>query len=324
MARPRVFISSTYYDLRQIREEIERFIKELGYDAVRHEAGVVPYHKSEKLEKSAYREVEISDIVVFVIGSRFGAESAESSSNSISQVELKRALEHDIPVYVFIEKGAYNEYSTYIANKKLLDFKPRYVDDIRVYKFMEEIYSLPRNNPVTPFETARDITEFLRAQWAGLFQRLLKEQSRTSELRLLDEMNATAKTLRDMVDYLSSKDSERDDAIKSILSINHPVFKRIAEVTKTRYRVFFTNKEEFDRWITSRGWLSVDKLMLDEDSVAEWTSEHYSGGYLKLSHEIFDSSGNLISMQQSEWNDDWLKFVERPVPPSEDDDDIPF
>ncbi len=32
MAKPRVFISSTYYDLRHIRNDLDGFIKELGYE----------------------------------------------------------------------------------------------------------------------------------------------------------------------------------------------------------------------------------------------------------------------------------------------------
>jgi hypothetical protein len=34
MAKPRVFISSTYYDLKHLRSSIENFIDQLGYEAV--------------------------------------------------------------------------------------------------------------------------------------------------------------------------------------------------------------------------------------------------------------------------------------------------
>ncbi|HDI3138782.1 TPA: DUF4062 domain-containing protein, partial [Vibrio cholerae] len=37
MAKPRIFISSTYYDLKHIRSDLERFISEQGYDAVLNE-----------------------------------------------------------------------------------------------------------------------------------------------------------------------------------------------------------------------------------------------------------------------------------------------
>lgn len=31
MAKPRVFISSTFYDLRQVRQDLDQFIMSLGY-----------------------------------------------------------------------------------------------------------------------------------------------------------------------------------------------------------------------------------------------------------------------------------------------------
>jgi hypothetical protein len=37
MAKPRIFVSSTFYDLRQIRSDLERFIKEIGYEPVLNE-----------------------------------------------------------------------------------------------------------------------------------------------------------------------------------------------------------------------------------------------------------------------------------------------
>lgn len=40
--RPRVFVSSTYYDLRIVRADLERFIKEMGYEAVLYEKAIFP------------------------------------------------------------------------------------------------------------------------------------------------------------------------------------------------------------------------------------------------------------------------------------------
>lgn len=52
MAKPRVFISSTFYDLRQIRADIDQFLRGLGYDAIRNEEGSIPYGKDERLEEN--------------------------------------------------------------------------------------------------------------------------------------------------------------------------------------------------------------------------------------------------------------------------------
>lgn len=43
MAAPRAFISSIYYDLRHVREDVGNFIKSLGYEPVIHEHGDIAF-----------------------------------------------------------------------------------------------------------------------------------------------------------------------------------------------------------------------------------------------------------------------------------------
>jgi hypothetical protein len=93
MARPRIFISSTFYDLRQIREDIDRSLKELGYEPIRHETGAIAYGRDERPEAGAYREVDLCDVLVAVIGGRYGSDSRVNPGSSITQTEIKRALE---------------------------------------------------------------------------------------------------------------------------------------------------------------------------------------------------------------------------------------
>lgn len=51
MAIPKVFISSTYYDLKQERDNIARFIKDLGYEPIMHERAGVTYTQNEPVGK---------------------------------------------------------------------------------------------------------------------------------------------------------------------------------------------------------------------------------------------------------------------------------
>jgi len=321
MAKPRVFISSTFYDLRQVREDLERTIRELGYEPVRNETGNIPYSKEDRLETSAYREIELCDIIVAIIGGRFGTESSDQPGYSISQVELKRALDQGIQVFIFIERGVLSEFSTYQLNKTNKGTKYRFVDNSRIYEFIEEIHKLPRNNPIAPFEIAADITEYLRAQWAGMFQRFLKEQKRLSEMRVLEEMNSVAKTLKELVTFLTEERKNKDEAIKSILLVNNPVFRRLAELTNTPYRVFFSNFAEMKSWLTSRGWTRIDSDEWDPDSNDEWS--HPKHGYIKFIIDIFDEN-KLKSFDVNEWQDDWITLVKKSEPPELTDDDVPF
>jgi hypothetical protein len=320
MARPRVFISSTFYDLRQVREDLERFIKELGYEPVRNETGAVPYEKSEKLETAAYREVELCDIIVSIVGGRFGSESRDDPGYSISQAELRRALERGIQVFIFVERNVLSEFATYQLNKGSKEIKYVFVDNVKVYDFVEQLHKLPRNNPIATFETSTDIVDYLRSQWAGLFQRFLQEQKRLSEVRVFEEMNSTAKTLRELVTYLTEERANKDDAIRNILLASHPVFRQFAELTDTPYRVFFTNQDELNAWLKTRGWTLIDPEHWDDGSYAEWGNPNK--GYIKLTTDLFDDNGRLKVFTEDEWYPNWLEKIEPETP--DDDDEVPF
>ena len=307
MARPRVFISSTFYDLRQVRSDIERFIRELGYEPVQHETGAVPYSKQERLESGAYREIELSDIIVFITGGKYGTESKEEPGYSISQVELKRALERGIQVFIFVENSVLNEYDTYKLNKKSKNIRYSSVNDVRVFEFLQELYSLRSNNPISRFEIASDITNFLKEQFAGLFHRFLQEQKRFEELQVLNEMNSVASTLKELVGFLTEERKNKDKAIKNILLANHPAFSRLATLTKTRYRVFFSKKSEMQGWLLSRGWKPVKKRHMDADSVVEWVNNKWDK-YLKFTTDLFDENERLLPQTADNWDDEWIRL----------------
>lgn len=325
MAAPRVFISSTFYDLRQVREDLEREIRELGYEPIRHETGRIPYSKDEKLESSAYREVELSDIIVSVVGGRFGTESADNPGLSISQAEIRRALDHGIQLFVFVEKSTLAEFSTYKLNKTTPGIKYRYADDVRVFEWIEVLYGLPQNNPIHGFETSADITQFLKKQWAGLFQRFLQDQRRAVQMRIIEEMNTTAKTLRELVTFLTEERKGTSDAINGILIVNHPAFLRFSQLVEAKYRVFFTTHDELSRWLAERGWTPVHGKDRDDDSVYEWVSAKKKQ-FIKLTHDIFDADGRLRVITAEDWDDDWVQLsaIQSDLTPSSDDDDVPF
>ena len=78
MAKPRIFVSSTYYDLRHIRASLETFISSLGYEPVLSEKGNIAYTHDGPLDESCYREAAGADILVMIIGGRYGSERSDS------------------------------------------------------------------------------------------------------------------------------------------------------------------------------------------------------------------------------------------------------
>jgi len=141
MAKPRVFVSSTYYDLKHVRSDIERFIHEQGYDAVLNEKGHIAYGSRDRLEDYCYKEINQCDILVSIIGGRYGCASTEE--HSVSNKELLEAINLGKQVYIFIDTAVATEYRTYQANKTLKGINYQAVDNVKVYEFIEEVYNLP-------------------------------------------------------------------------------------------------------------------------------------------------------------------------------------
>ena len=307
MAKPRVFVSSTFYDLRQVREDLKRFISGLGYESVLHEAGGIAYGKDDTPEAYLPHEIERCDILICVIGGRYGTESQKQPGSSITQRELNAAIENKVQVFVFIEQDVYSEYSTYLINKEVAGIKYKFVDDPSVYEFIEAVDNLPSNNPITPFQTASDIIDFLKNQWAGLFQRFLSDQKRLEEVTALKEIKTIATTLDQLVKFLTEERRGENDAIQHILLANHPVFDRFRKVTDTPYRVFFTNEEELNRWLRDRGWKPVNEENYDDGSYREWYDKDDPRQYISLTEEIFDEEGKLRIYTEDMWTESWLQ-----------------
>lgn len=73
MALPKIFISSTYYDLKQERNNLSDFISSLGYEAILHEKSSVTYTQNSSLEHDCYNEIINCDILICIIGNHFGS-----------------------------------------------------------------------------------------------------------------------------------------------------------------------------------------------------------------------------------------------------------
>lgn len=63
MAKPRIFVSSTFYDLKHIRSSVDNFIETLGYESILSEKGDIAYSFELPLDESCYREIENVDIL---------------------------------------------------------------------------------------------------------------------------------------------------------------------------------------------------------------------------------------------------------------------
>lgn len=320
MAKPRIFLSSTFFDLKQIRTDLDLFIETLGYETVRNEEGDISYGKEDALEEYCYKEIKSVDIVVSIVGSRFGSESKRGGS-SVSQIELKTALKENKQVYIFIEKNVLSEYETYLINKEN-DIKYKYVDDTRIYQFIEEIKNLSLNNNIKGFETASEITKYLKDQFAGLFQRFLEEQTRIKEASLIRNLEKTAQTLNKLVSFLSDENKGQTGEINKILMINHPLVEALGSKLEIPYNFYIEGFTDLKELLGARSYkLIIPDPWEEEDFVSLWVKDSGRKRFeLRISDIPFDEELKLKFMKKTEWNDDYVTLTEV----EEEQDDLPF
>jgi len=320
VARPRVFVSSTFYDLRVIRADLERFMKEMGYEPVLFERGQVPYGREEALEEYCYREISSCEMLITVIGGKYGSQ-AKADERSITHKELRAAIDAGKQTYVFVEQAVLSEYRTYVANRDVEGFQPVSVDDTRVFLFIEEVYGLSSGNPVEGFETSNDIVRYLKEQWAGLFQRLLHEAARQNEVNIIENLKETASTLNALVTFLTEERSKGDQAIKDILLSSHPAFAELKKAAKIPYRVIFYTFGELDALLSARSFKHDDDPFLEDHD--DW-DDSKAGFGIRVVKEIFDDEGRLKVFTPDEWQSEWISRYTLQKQSNADDDEIPF
>lgn len=201
MAKPRIFLSSTYFDLKHVRRHVEAFIKQMGYESVLFESGDIPFHHDQPLDESCYAEIETCHILILIIGGRYGSAASEESTpqekeqkekeiqfyNSITKKEYQKARDKNIPIFIFVEKGVYAEYDTFKKNRNNTTISFAHVDSINIFKLLDDIIAQRTNNFVKGFENFDDITTWLKEQWAGLFADYLSRRSTDVKIKNLQE-----------------------------------------------------------------------------------------------------------------------------------------
>ena len=199
-----------------------------------------------------------------------------------------------------------------------------------MFEFIDEVDQLPTGNPLFGFDNANDIVLLLKEQLAGLFQRLLMEQSRKEQLHLLDELKSSISTVGELAKFLSTKADETGVAVKDILLTDHPIFAALRRVTNNKYRIFFADLSELTQWAAGARQLDpVDEAEWDEPDYKEWVRRVKSSKgseeihLLKVWRDLFDTTGRLKPFNRSEWQDSYVSYVQRSVK-FDDDDDIPF
>lgn len=240
--KPAVFISSTCYDLKQIRQNMRDFIEnDLGYEAILSEFDSFSTNPGINTTDNCLRVVEErADIFVLVVGGRYGYVT-NHADKSITNLEYLRAKSKGVPIYVFVDQTIINLLSVWEKNPNG-DFS-NIVDSNKVFSFVKELRSID-SNWVHEFRNANDIISCLRLQFAylvndsvllrrhivneGVSSKILKYSGQVFEIVIekpdLWEYRLFAAALKDNLEKLDDLryDVKYGISLKSVIAIDDP------------------------------------------------------------------------------------------------------
>jgi len=245
----KIFISSTCYDLSNIRDALRNFILGLGYEPVMSDYGDVLYDPRLHTHTSCIDEVKNCDMLILLIGGRFGGNAISEAVSvmdfekiretinteavlddkklSITHLEVLKAIEHGLPVYTFIKEDVLNDHKIYEKNKNksfISEITFPSIEKQETAKYIFEFINIVRlkkfGNNIFPFKKENDIEEVLKKQWSSYFQRLIKEQFNNKREKNINLLEKKIDGLQDLI-WKFIKEAPREKDIQTSSKKKH-------------------------------------------------------------------------------------------------------
>ena len=165
MRKPALFVSSTCYDLKQVRTDLKSFAESLGLEPLLSEYDSFPVNPDLGTADNCLSVVNTkADLFLLIVGGRYGSTTADDKS--VTNLEYLAARSKGIPVYAFVLRSILDTLPVWKDNRSG-NFNA-VADSPKLFEFVESL----RDSGaawVFPFDTAQSIFAVLRTQLAYLF-----------------------------------------------------------------------------------------------------------------------------------------------------------
>jgi hypothetical protein len=193
MQKLSIFVSSTCYDLSQLRADLNDFILSIGHTPVLSEFSTFPINPTKSTVDNCINAVnEHADILILIVGNRYGSQL--ETGKSITNIEFLTARNKGIPIYIFIKKDILSILPVWYNNQSA-DFSA-VTDNPKIFNFINEV----RNDSKLwsfEFDKAKDITQILNVQLSYLFKDCLRIKNRfDSEIEGFFQNKLSTKALK--------------------------------------------------------------------------------------------------------------------------------
>ncbi len=227
MACPRVFISSTCYDLADVRDNLIEFVKSFGFDTILSEKGDVFFHPDLHTHDACIKEIQNCQLFILIIGGRFGGNYIADTNKSIVNAEYNAAKELNIPVFTFVKNEVNEDHRVYIRNKENANsiFFPsieKQEYSIKIFNFLDNVRTSKVNNGYSSFKYTNEIKSYLRKQWAGMFYDFLVQRSQYQVYEKTQSALLSISSINEKIEDLSKsilRSVNKVDAEKVILNL---------------------------------------------------------------------------------------------------------
>lgn len=234
MAIPKVFVSSTCYDLAEERAQLERFINSYGFQPILSEFSDVFYDPDEHTHKACVKEVAHCDLFVLIISGRFGGKYISGTGESITQAEYDEARKLNIPIFAFVKNDVLQAQLYYKENlknesKEFADkiYYPainKQSEAVSIFSFIQSVQHAKENNAIESYSSFGDIEVHLRKQWAGLFHNFLQKRKQQFDVEhistILDKLSGSSAKLESLVESLHSNNQGEEKTQELISQTN--------------------------------------------------------------------------------------------------------
>ncbi len=299
--KPRIFVSSTFYDLKYIREDLSNFIKAHDFEPIMFEDGDIGYIPGKDLDKSCYKAMRSADMVLLIIGGNYGSPATGEDSAgfkeyiSVTRNEFKEAVKGGIPVYAFIDSKVYAEFEVYEVNFDKIENKNEIISfrntkDINVFRFIREIKEIGHIS-ITGFEKSFQIKDFLSKQWSDMFKHYLdylKEKRSDEKLgNTIDEMKVLIKKMDIMLDTVGKKIliNDNDEAYNEVMKKQNII--TVCEKIVNNFKLYGYEDTEVKRSELISNFLNVLYDSLNEKIWTEVKTSDYDS--MKRFYMYFNS-----------------------------------
>jgi hypothetical protein len=181
---PAMFVSSTCYDLKQVRADLRNFIESLGLQPILSEYDSFPVNPDVGAVENCLRVVdENADILLLIVGGKYGKPFEQDKS--VTNMEYLRARAKGIPIYVFVQRSVLNILPVWKDNPggnfQMVADSPKLFEFVASLMDVEGIW-------VFPFDLAQEVIDTLRKQLAYLFMNALNLRKRVKTLGLPESL----------------------------------------------------------------------------------------------------------------------------------------